>query len=241
VTRLAAGLALAGGHGRLLLVLGLVAGVLLPGLAQAMKPWLQELVAFLLFLAALRMGPGRAAGSLPGGAADARAHACLPARPAARRGRDRRRRRLAATPGAIAIVLMLAASPISGSPNLAILSGANPAPASRLLIVGTALLPLTVIPIFQAMPSLGGGGDVLVAAGRLLGVIALAAAAAFLLRRTLLRDPGAPGLRALDGAAAITMAVVVVGMMSAVGPALRSMPGTLLGWLALATAANFGA
>lgn len=241
MTRLAAGLALAGGHGRLLLVLGLVAGVLLPGLAQAMKPWLQELVAFLLFLAALRVGPGRAAGSLRGalptlgltlayqfvlplGAAGIAAAAGL-----------------AATPGAIAIVLMLAASPISGSPNLAILSGADPAPAFRLLIVGTALLPLTVIPVFQAMPSLGGGGEVLIAAGRLLGVIALAAAAAFLLRRTLLRDPGATGLRALDGASAITMAVVVVGLMSAVGPALRSMPGTLLGWLALATAANFGA
>lgn len=241
MTRLVGGLAFAGRHGRLLLVLGLVAGVALPGLAQAMKPWLQELVAFLLFLAALRVGPGRAAGSLRGAlptlGLTLAYQLVLPlgaAGIAATAG-------IADTPGAIALVLMLAASPISGSPNLAILSGADPAPAFRLLILGTALLPLTVIPVFQAMPSLGEGRDVLLASGRLLGVIAVAAAAAFLLRRTLLRDPGATGLRALDGASAITMAVVVVGLMSAVGPALRSMPGTLLGWLALATAANFGA
>lgn len=241
MTRLAAGLAFAGGHGRLLLVLGLVGGVLLPGLAEAMKPWLQELVAFLLFLAALRVGPDRAAGSLRGAlptlGLTLAYQLVLPLGAvgiAAAAG-------LADTPAAIAIVLMLAASPISGGPNLAILSGADPAPAFRLLIVGTALLPLTVIPVFQVMPSLGEGGEVLLAAGRLLGVIAFAAAAAFLMRRTLLRAPGATGLRALDGAAAITMAVVVVGLMAAVGPALRSMPGTLLGWLALATAANFGA
>ena len=241
MTRLVGGLAFAGAHGRLLLVLGLVAGVALPGLAQAMKPWLQELVAFLLFIAALRVGPGRAAGSLRGAlptlGLTLAYQLVLPlgaAGIAAAAG-------IADTPGAIALVLMLAASPISGSPNLAILSGADPAPAFRLLILGTALLPLTVIPVFQAMPSLGEGKDVLLASGRLLGVIAVAAAAAFLLRRTLLRDPGATGLRALDGASAITMAVVVVGLMSAVGPALRSMPGTLLGWLVLATAANFGA
>lgn len=240
MNRFLCGLALAAAQGRLLLVLGLVAGVLLPGLAQAMKPWLQELVALLLFLAALRVGPGRAAGSLRGVLPTLGLtllyQLALPLGAAAivtAAG-------LVDTPGAIAIVLMLAAAPISGGPNIAILSGADPAPAFRLLILGTALLPLTVIPVFQAMPVLGEGTAVFLAAGRLLGVIAFAAAAAFLLRRTLLRDLGATGVAALDGVSAIAMAIVVVGLMSAVGPALRSVPEVLFGWLALAFAANFG-
>ncbi|WP_347310513.1 hypothetical protein [Defluviimonas sp. SAOS-178_SWC] len=241
MTWLVRGLVFAGGHGRLLLVLGLVAGVLLPDLALAMKPWLQELVALLLFVAALRVGPGRAVGSLRGVLPTLGLtlvyQLALPLCAAA----IATVAGIADTPGAIAIVLMLAAAPISGSPNLAILSGADPAPAFRLLILGTALLPLTVIPVFQAMPTLGEGGDVFRAAGRLLGVIAFAAGAAFLLRRTLLREAGETGIRAIDGASAITMAVVVIGLMSAVGPAIRSMPATLFAWLALATAANFGA
>src|SRR5690606_28227974 len=38
----------------------------------------------------------------------------------------------------------------------------------------------------------------------------------------------------------ILMAVVVVGLMTAVGPALRSQPAELFSWLALAFFLNFG-
>lgn len=240
MNRLVSGLAFAGQQGRLLLVLGLVAGALLPHLALAMKPWLQELVAFLLFLAALRIGPGRAAGSLrsalPTIGLALVYQLVLPLAAigvAAAFG-------VADRPAVLAIVLMLSASSISGSANLAILSGADPLPAFRLLIVGTALLPLTVVPVFWAMPALGQGAEVLLAAGRLLAVIGFAAAAAFLLPRTVARELGDLGAKALDGASAITMAIVVIGLMSAVGPALRSMPWVFLGWLALAFTANFG-
>lgn len=240
MNRLVSGLAFAGQQGRLLLVLGLVAGALLPHLALAMKPWLQELVAFLLFLAALRIGPGRAAGSLrsalPTIGLALVYQLVLPLAAigvAAAFG-------VADRPAVLAIVLMLSASSISGSANLAILSGADPLPAFRLLIVGTALLPLTVVPVFWAMPALGQGAEVLLATGRLLAVIGFAAAAAFLLRRTVARELGDLGAKALDGASAITMAIVVIGLMSAVGPALRSMPWVFLGWLALAFTANFG-
>ena len=237
---LAAGLALAARHGRLLLILGIVAGALLPGLAAALKPWLQELVAFLLFLAALRVGPDRAAGSLRGAGSTLGLallyQLLLPLGAAALAlalG-------IAATPAALAVVLMLSAPSISGSPNLAILSGADPAPAFRLLILGTALLPLTVLPVFHLLPVLGEGGQVIRAAFRLLAVIGGAAAMAFVLRRTLLRRLDAERIAAFDGASALTMAIVVIGLMSAVGPALRTAPATLLGWLGFAFLVNFG-
>ena len=41
-------------HGRWGLVLGLIAGLTLPTLAAAMRPWLPQMVAGLLFLTALR-------------------------------------------------------------------------------------------------------------------------------------------------------------------------------------------
>ena len=147
---------------------------------------------------------------------------------------------IAATPAALAVVLMLSAPSISGSPNLAILSGADPAPAFRLLILGTALLPVTVLPVFHLLPHLGEGGQVIRAAFRLLAVIGGAAAAAFVLRRTLLRRLDAERIATLDGASALTMAIVVIGLMSAVGPALRTAPATLLGWLGFAFLVNFG-
>lgn len=234
-------LAFAARHGRLLLVAGLVAGIALPDLALTLKAWLQEMVAGLLFLAALRIGPRRAVGAirdLPLTVGIAVTYQLvLPLVAIAL---------LSATGWigtglATAMVLMLSASPISGSPNLAILTGHDPAPALRLLIVGTAILPLTVLPIFWLLPELGTAGEVLTAAGRLFAVIAAATGAAFVIRGGLLRDPKPETIQALDGLSAIAMAVVVVGLMSAVGPAIAETPTRFLYWLAVACAANFGA
>lgn len=233
-------LALAARHGRILLVLGLLAGVTLPGLALAMKPWLQELVALLLFLAALRVGPDRLGGSLRSGMGVLglvltyqTALPLLAIMGCLFLG-------VADHPLAMAAILMLSGSSISGSPNLAILSGADPAPAFRLLILGTALLPLTVIPVFHLMPGFGAGIAVLWSAARLLAVIAMAALAAYALRKSGLVKGDPASLTALDGLSAIAMAVIVVGLMSAVGPALLDNPTRLLGWLAFACALNFG-
>ena len=57
-------LRLAARQGRVLLVLGLVAGFALPGVAAAMKPVLPPMVAFLVFVSALRIGLRAALGSL---------------------------------------------------------------------------------------------------------------------------------------------------------------------------------
>lgn len=55
---------LAARYGRFVLIAGLAAGILLPALALAMKPWLGEMVSMMLFVAALRIGPRAAAGTL---------------------------------------------------------------------------------------------------------------------------------------------------------------------------------
>jgi ACR3 family arsenite transporter len=226
-------------HGRAVLVLGLLAGILFPHLALVLRPWIGELVAVLLFIAALRVGPRQAVGAL----ADLRMSIGLAllfqiAFPVAAIFVFR----VCGWTGAPAtgLVLMMAASPISGSPNLTILAGHDPAPSLRQFVAGTALLPVTVIPVFWLIPSLGDASDVLLSAMRLHAIIILATGGAFAIRGFLLRKPAPQTLAAIDGLSALTMAVVVVGLMSAVGPALRTAPQTLLTTLAIAFAGNFG-
>lgn len=224
-------------HGRWALVTGLIAGLTLPGLAIMLRPFIPALVAVLLFLTALRIGPVAAFG----GVRAARGAVGLAliyqlAAPMAALGI------LAAfgvegTALGLVVVLMLAAPSVTGAPNFAILMRQDPAPALRLLLVGTALLPVTVLPVLWALPILGPFPLVLEAALRLLGVIALACAAGFALHRAL---PRPPDTAALDGLTAIVLAIVVVGLMSALGPALVSDPARVAGWLAVALALNLG-
>jgi hypothetical protein len=102
------------------------------------------------------------------------------------------------------------------------------------------LLPLTVLPVFWLAPALGEPAEVLSAAGRLLAIIGAAAGAAFLVRGFLLKNPSRNALDVIDGLSAIAMAVVVIGLMSAVGPALRGDPALLGAALAAAFIGNFG-
>jgi hypothetical protein len=239
VTTLIAPLVVASRHARLLLVAGLFAGLALPDFAVTMRPWLSELVAGLLFLAALRIGPRKAFGALsdlPGTLGFALLfQLVLPlAAIAIAFALDLRGSALP-----VAIILMLSAPSISGSPNLTIMTGHDAAPALRLLIIGTAILPLTVIPIFWLLPELGSAAEILRAAGRLLVVIGLASVSAFALRGLVVPNPSAHALAALDGASAIALAVVVVGLMSAAGPALVLTPIRFCAWLGMACAANF--
>jgi hypothetical protein len=240
---LAAALGYAARHGRAILVLGLLAGILLPGLAATMKSWLAELVAGLLFVAALRVGPRQAVGALGDLGKSAVLCAILQmAMPVAVVLAFRLLDWHGGWHGPLAtgLILMTAASPIAGAPNLAILTGNDPAPALRQLVLGTALVPLTVIPVFWLAPALGTPAEILGSAARLLLIIFAATAVAFLLRSTVLRDPAPAGLAALDGLSAILMAVLVVGLMSAVGPALRGDPAALALNLGVAFVANFG-
>lgn len=227
-------------YGKLALICGLLAGLLLPGLAQVLRWWIPELVALLLFLTAFRIGPvdalanlrelGRTALvvlllqlALPVGFLLMLSLLGLPV-----------------TPLALALALVMAAPSVTGAANFAILLNGDPAPALRLLILGTALLPLTCIPVFALLPDFGDIGDVLAAALRLLTVILGAAALGFALRHW--RAPNLPeqGRKAIDGLTMIVLAVVVIGLMSAIRPALESDPLDLLFWAGVAFALNFG-
>ncbi|APX23813.1 MAG: hypothetical protein CML50_13620 [Rhodobacteraceae bacterium] len=227
-------------HARWLLVAGLVAGVALPGAASVVRPWLPELVALMLFLAALRIGPRRALGALhelrETAAVTLVWQLVLPLTAltivATLGGLG--------TPAALAAILMLAAPPLAGSPNLTMLVGADPAPALRLLVLGTAALPLTVVPVLWGLPALGDAPAVTAAVLRLLTTIVLAAGLAFALRLTVLKQPSERALSQIDGLSALTMTVMVLGLMAAVGPAMTERPVALLGWLALACLANLG-
>lgn len=232
-------MALAARHARIVLVLGLVAGIALPGIALAMRPWIGPMVAGLLFLAALRVGPRQAVGALSDiGLSLKLAVLFQVAFPLAALALVSALG-VAGTDFATFLVLMLAAAPITGSPHLTVMSGNDPAPALRQLVLGTAVLPLTVIPVFWLTPSFGDPMEVLFAAGGLMAVIGGATGLAFLVRSTVLRSPGPRGIQAVDGFSAVAMAVVVIGLMSAVGPALGDDPLGVAGLVAAVSALNF--
>lgn len=234
------GLGWLGRRGRALLVLGLVAGVALPTVGAAMRPWLPELIGGMIAVAAFRIGAAHALGAVREAlgvlgvalAFQLAAPLALSALLAALGW--------AATPLAVALVLMLAAPSISGSPNLALMMGRDPAPAFRLLVVGTALFPLTAPVALASLPGIDGAAAA-AAALRLLGVIGTAAAFGFAARAWLAPGLDPRRLSATDGFSALLMAVVVVGLMSSVRPMLEGDPWGFAGWLAAAFAANFGA
>lgn len=225
-------------HGRLVLIAGLVAGILLPGIAGMVRGVLPELVACMLGVAALRIGPTAARGSLADIHVSLRLVAAyqllLPLVLAVVF--------LAFGLGgtlATAMVLMAAAPSISGSPNLTIMTGHDPAPALRLMIAGVALLPLTVAPVFLLWPIFGSFGAIALASGKLLLLIGCSSAVAFVIRHRFFPQPGVETLGVIDGVSALLMAVLVIGLMSALGPAIIQTPGLVGLTLLAAFAINF--
>lgn len=228
-------------NGRLVLVGGLVAGVALPGVAQHLQPTIVPIIAFLLFLAALRIGPAAARprlAELPGQVVLTLGLQVLP--PLLALGLLYWAGWAGGLVG-IGVVLILAASPIAGSPGLAVLSGSDPVPALRQLVLGTALLPLTALPVLWLMPVFGDAGATLAAAGRLMVIIVVAGGGGLLLRALVPRFGSAGSVQAIDGLTALSMAAVVVALMSAVGPALMRGAPEFWGLLALLLGLNFGA
>lgn len=227
-------------YGKLGLIAGLAAGIALPELAVTLRPWIPEMVALLLFLTAFRIGPRDTVENLasvkrtvatmlvlqlalPLAFVSALALLGLPF-----------------SPLALAVTLMLSAPSVTGSANFAILLGHEPAPALRLLILGTAALPLTCVPVLAQLPQFAALGPVLAAAGRLLAVILAAAAFGFAMRHWGAPNLSDRGRQATDGLTVIALAVIVIGLMSAIRPAFEADPANLAFWLAAAFGANFG-
>ena len=220
------------------LALGILAGLLLPDLVHMLQVIIAPVVVTLLFLAFLRLGPGGVRAGVQGWRGGVLAVLALQlALP------------LVAALGfrllevdsvlALGVVLVLAAAPITGSPNLAILSGVSAPTALRQLVLGTLLLPATVLPVFLLVPGLGAAREVMGIVAQLLGVIVLACALGLWLRaRGIVRaTPGS--LAAIDASATLLLGVIVIALMGAVGPALLS-GGTVWAVLALVLALGFG-
>ncbi|CUH46824.1 hypothetical protein [Ruegeria atlantica] len=232
---------LAARNGPYVLVAGLAAGLLLPALAEPMRAVLPPLVALLLFLTVLRIEPALLLGSL----VDLRQVAntviafqlVLPL--------------LVVTIGIIggwtgtpvflSLLIMAAAPSISGSANMCLMMGHPAEHAMRLMVIGTAVLPLTVFPIFVLMPELGDFQSVLIAVLRLFLTISGATVAAVLLRLAFLRHPSQATLKNLEGLATITLAVFVIGLMPSVTSTALVDPGLAIFWVGIACLANFGA
>lgn len=228
-------------NGRLALITGLGAGLILPGLAAALQPWLPQMVALLLVITSLRIGHRAVLHAM----SDLRwsigavlvLQLFLPlALLALCFGLG-----LAQTPLALALVLATAAPALSGSPNLALMLGQDAGRMMQLLVLGTALFPLTALPLLIAMPQLGDPQEVANAALTLLGVILVAAALGFGLRAVLFRAPTPEQVKALDGLSVLAFSAIVIGLMAALNPALRSDPGLVLRWAVLAFALSYGA
>jgi len=225
-------------YGRLCLVLGLLGGLVLPMVAAVLRPWIPELVALLLFFTAFRIG-FREAVAVDIQKAFVQVLVLQLALPVV----------LALTfvvsgiglgPLAMVTVLVLAAPSVTGAPNFTILVGGDPAPGLRVLVLGTALLPFTAIPVFWLLPQLGDLSAVLWAAGRLTFVVLCAVGLGFAARHWIAPDLTARGRAGLDGLTSIALAVIVVALMSAIGPAFSVNPAGLFWWMCVAFAVNFG-
>jgi arsenite transporter len=230
---------LAARNGRALLVLGLLAGALLPAVAVVLRPWLPELVALLLFLTALRVGPGAAVGSVQAVQRTTFVVLALQAISPLVAIAIFTLMGVLTQPFALAIVLMLAAPSVTGAPSFLIMMGKDPAAALRILVLGTAIFPVTVIPVLFGLPNLD-AAMALGAALRLVAVILCATAAGFLCRQLFFRDLPDKTRLTFDGLSALALAVIVVGLMSEIGPLFRSDPARLGAWATAVLCLNFG-
>lgn len=225
---------LASTHARTCLVVGLLAGLLFPTLAAGMGPWLPHMVAVLLAVTALRVGHRTAVGAVQdlwlGLACAVALQLVVPLSLFALLWAAG----LHETPFALAILLTSAAPAITGSVNLALLLRLDAGRMMQILIIGTAIFPLTILPILFVLPQLGSITDVIAAGLRLLLVILASATAGFSLRAWRLPDPTPDQTRALDGLSVIAFSVIAVGLMAALTPALLSDLWTTLGWAVLA-------
>ncbi|MFW5641780.1 MAG: hypothetical protein ACOCY0_03335, partial [Roseicyclus sp.] len=200
--RLAAAIA---ARGRWMLVAGLALGLGWPAASEAMRPAVGPLVVALLFLAMLRIGP---AGLRIGRRGLGRAVAVvallqcgLPVALALAFGALG----LLDGPFALGALMILAAAPITGAAHIAAMAGGDPAPGLRLTVIGTALLPLTVVPVFALAPAFGDAGEVIAAVLRLLLVILAAGGVALALHRMRIVRGTAAELTAIDATAALLL------------------------------------
>ncbi len=226
-------------HARWVLVAGLALGIAFPAWAAVLTPWLRVLVAVILGLTAFRIGPALMAGFRASALGEMRLVLVLQlGLPLAVVG-------LAAVLGAraqplvLALALMLAAPPIMSAPALCQMMGTAGDRAMRLLVLGSAALPVTVVPVLWLLFGGGRFGDVLLAAAMLALLIGGAICGGLVARR-LAGDLSSLQTQRVDALGAVLLAVFVIALMPAVAQTWAESPARLLVWLGAACAANFG-
>ncbi len=115
----------------------------------------------------------------------------------------------------LAATLVAAAPPISGSPSLVILLNGDGALALRWLMLGTALLPITCIPIVSLLFPSQSITIMLRPAMILLALIGCSILLALWVFRVIRPRVQSWSAEALDGASALVLVLMVVGLMSA--------------------------
>ncbi|MYZ48356.1 hypothetical protein [Propylenella binzhouense] len=230
--------ALVGARGQWMLIAGLAAGLLWPQAAGGPRAHFTELVFGLLFFAALRVDPVRAAPTRATIIHDAllvvALQFVLPVAVAA----------LVALAGwsgprATYLVMIAAACATTGTPPVSQLLGFSGALALRLLVAGTLLLPLTSpLPLRLALGS--GDLELLGPTLRLAAIILVSVGGAVLVRRKWLKTLDPEADQAIGGISAILLAFFILGLMDAVQPALFAAPVALLGDLLYTFALCFG-
>ena len=204
-----------------------------------MQPWLPQMVAGLLVITALRIGHRAALGAVSdlrwGLASVAVLQLALPTALFALCWLFG----LAQSPMAMALVLATAAPAITGSPNLALLLGQDAGRMMQILVLGTAMFPVTVLPVLALVPQLGPASEIVSAAALLLLVIAGATTLGFSLRAMLFRHPTPQQIKSLDGLSVLAFSAIVIGLMAALNPALRMTPESVAAWALLAFAISY--
>ncbi len=231
---------LASMHARSCLIIGLLAGLLLPRVAGLLAPWLPVMVAGLLLITALRIGHEGVRGAVRdlrwGLGAVVVLQLALPLGALALFAAAG----LAHTPAALAVVLVTSAPAISGSTNLALLLGLDAGRMMQIMVLGTAAFPLTVLPVLLLSPQMADPAQVMRSAAVVLGVILLATALGFVLRAWLVKRPTARQVQTLDGLSVVAFSVIVVALMAPLNAALRESPGQVALWALLAFAVGYG-
>ncbi len=116
----------------------------------------------------------------------------------------------------IPILLVASASSITGGPSVVMMLGGDGRSSIQLLLVSTVLLPLSVFPVFFLSPHFSVTKVVWQGPFLLFCMIALAWLLSALLRTYWLGPQTPKQKQACDGVAAILLAFVVIGLMSAI-------------------------
>lgn len=198
--------------------MGLLAGLLLPWAAQPMRQGIPLFIGILLFLAVLRILPdANAVASMRSTAAWTGtlwriflAQLLLPVVVFVLLGFMK-----APWIVVLAATLVAAAPPISGSPNLVLLLRGDAALAMRWLLLGTAVLPLSCLPALYLLQPEQSITTMLAPALVLLVLIGSSVLLALLVLWRLRQRKVHLNAAALDGLSALVLALMVIGLMSA--------------------------